>query len=124
MSIEVKVCLIEDYFPIRKLFSNLLKKDNFLVVDFSNAKDAIDWLNQNKPDIILLDILLPELNGLDAIKIIRGISGLESVPIIAITGFALNTDFQKYIQAGFNGYMTKPVNVSTFGQDIKDYLKQ
>lgn len=124
MSENVKICLIEDNFPVRKLFANLLKKGGFTVNDFDNAKDAIEWLRQNQPDIILLDILLPELNGLDAIKIIRGISGFEKIPVIAVTGFASNTDREKYFRAGFNGYMTKPVNVSTFAQDVNNFLNQ
>lgn len=124
MSDNVIVCLIEDNFPIRKLFVNLLKKGGLKVNDFDNAKDAIDWLSQNIPDIILLDILLPELNGLDAIKRIRAIPGFEKVPVIAVTGFAANTDREKYFRAGFNGYMTKPVNVSTFVQDVNEFLNQ
>jgi len=124
MSDDVKICLIEDNFPVRKLFSNLLKKGGFTVLDFDNAKDGIEWLRHNMPDIILLDILLPELNGLDAIKIIRAIPGFETIPVIAVTGFAANADREKYFRAGFNGYMTKPVNVSTFAQDVNDFLNQ
>lgn len=116
------VCVIEDNLPIRKLFTTLLKKNGFNVIDFDNAKPGIDWLKNNKPDIILLDILLPELSGLDAIKIIREMQGFENLPVVAVTGFAGEVDQEKYLNAGFSYYITKPVNVSTFASDIRNYI--
>lgn len=118
-----KVCIIEDNFPIRKLFTNLLKKNGFEVVDYENAKDGIEWLKLNKPDIIILDILLPELSGLDAIKIIREIPEYKQMPILAVTGFAAESDREKYLGAGFDHYITKPVNVATFADEVKSFLK-
>jgi len=118
------ICIIEDNLPIRKLFSTLLKKSGFLVEDFDNASDGINWLNANKPSIVLLDILLPDMNGADAIKIIRQINGFENIPVVAITGFAGEMDKEKYLAIGFNHYMTKPVNVSTFVSEVSKFIKQ
>lgn len=122
MSNSKKVCVIEDNLPIRKLFSAILKKGGFEVYDFDNAKDGIEWLKTTIPDIILLDILLPEISGLDAIKIIRAIPHYEDKPIIAVTGFAADSDKEKYISSGFNHYITKPVNVATFAQEVMGLL--
>ncbi len=122
MSNSKRVCVIEDNLPIRKLFKAILKKSDFEVFDFDNAKDGIEWLKTTTPNIIILDILLPEISGLDAIKIIRNLPNYADIPIIAVTGFAADTDKEKYIQAGFNHYISKPVNVSTFGQEVSSLL--
>jgi CheY-like chemotaxis protein len=122
MSNSLNVCVVEDNLPIRKLFSTLLKKSGFVVNDFENPNEAINWLRNNSASIILLDILLPEINGYDAIKIIREIPGYENIPVIAITGLAAETDKNKLLNSGFNHYMTKPVNISTFAEEVKNCL--
>ncbi|MFA5512397.1 MAG: response regulator [Candidatus Kapaibacterium sp.] len=119
----MNVCVVEDNISIRKLFSTLLKKSGFTVVDFETAWSAINWMRTNITDVVILDILLPDLSGLDAIGIIRQIKGYESIPVIAVTGFAADTDKDKYLAAGFDHYISKPVNVPTFAQEIKDLLK-
>lgn len=116
------VCIIEDNDPIRKLFTTLLQKRGFTVFGFGKAKDGIEWLKLNIPAVIVLDILLPDLNGMEAIKIIRQIDGFEKIPVVAVTGFAADTDKDKFINAGFNYYMTKPVNVATFAQEVKNCI--
>jgi two-component system cell cycle response regulator DivK len=122
MSNSLNVCVVEDNLPIRKLFSTLLKKSGFVVNDFENPNEAINWLRNNSASIILLDILLPGINGYDAIKIIREIPGYENIPVIAITGLAAETDKNKLLNSGFNHYMTKPVNISTFAEEVKNCL--
>ncbi len=120
---DFKVLIIEDNFPIRKLFTTLLKKSSFEVAEFDSAGDGIEWLKSNKPDVIILDILLPDITGTDAILIIKGMDGMQDIPVIAVTGFAADTDKEKYLSAGFSHYMTKPVNVATFAQEVKSFIK-
>ncbi|GAB1372920.1 hypothetical protein MASR1M45_29840 [Candidatus Kapaibacterium sp.] len=119
---KFKVLIIEDNFPIRKLFTTILKKNLFEVAEFDNASDGIEWLKSNKPDIILLDILLPDITGTDALLIIKNMNGLNDVPVIAITGFAADDDRDKYLGLGFSHYMTKPVNVVTFADEINSFI--
>ncbi len=120
---EKIICIIEDNLPIRKLFSTLLQKSSYEVHAFDNASDGINWLKENKPSLILLDILLPDINGSDAIKIIRSIEGFDKVPVIAITGFASDVDKDMCLSGGFNHFMTKPINVATFVSDISKFVK-
>lgn len=117
------ICIIEDNLPIRKLFATLLKKAGYQVEEFGSANDGIAWLKNNKPVLLLLDILLPDINGSDAIKIIRELSGFDNIPVIAITGFASDTDKDKYLASGFDHYMTKPVNIATFVSDVTKFIK-
>lgn len=118
MSNSKTVCIIEDNMPIRKLFSTLLQKNGFNVFGFDNALDGIEWLKLNVPSVIVMDILLPGLSGQEAIKIIRELPGFENVPVVAVTGLTTFTERDKLLGSGFNHYMTKPVDVVTFAQEI------
>lgn len=117
-----KICVIEDSQPIRKLFCTLLEKSDFETFDFEDGNSVLEWLASNKVDIILMDILLPDTKGASLLKKIREIEGFESIPIIAITGFAASNDKEKYLTQGFDAYMSKPVNTATFVNDIKAVL--
>ncbi len=113
------VCVIEDNIPIRKLFCTLLKKDGFDTVDFHNGNSAGKWLEDNEVSGIIMDILLPDLNGTELITIIRNIPHCKDIPIIAVTGFAQPNDREKFMELGFDSYIAKPVSTSSFVDDVK-----
>ena len=117
-----KICVIEDNIPIRKLFAILLKKSGYDVSDFGDGSSALDYLKSNIPDVILMDILLPDINGTELLTSVRGLPGLGNVKVIAITGFATNNDREKYLELGFTGYLPKPINTTTFVSDIQSIL--
>lgn len=116
------ICIIEDSKPIRRLFCTILEKSGFSTVDFEDAKTSIEWIKNNQADLIILDILLPDMNGTELLNQIRKVEGYASVPVIAITGFATANDKDKYLAQGFDAYMPKPVNTATFVQDVKAIL--
>jgi len=113
------VCVIEDNIPVRKLFCTLLKKDGFDTVDFHDGNSAGKWLTDNEVSGIIMDILLPDLNGTELISIIRKIPHCKDVPIIAVTGFAQPNDREKFLELGFDSYIAKPVSTSSFVDDVK-----
>lgn len=117
-----KICVIEDNIPIRKLFSTLLKKSGFEVADFGDGASAVDWLKANTPDIVLMDILLPDINGTELLANVRALPGKSSIKVIAITGFASSNDKEKYMEIGFNGYLPKPINTASFVSDIQSLI--
>ena len=124
MSIENKIiCVIEDNKPVRKLFTTLLTKSGFTVFDFEYGLDAIEWLRKNQPVIVLSDILLPDTSGKDVLMAIREIYG-DTMPVVAITGFAHASDRAKYLELGFNSYIPKPINTSTFVSEVSDIIEQ
>ncbi|MGE5481011.1 MAG: response regulator [Chloroflexota bacterium] len=118
------ICVIEDNIPIRKLFTTLLKKAEYEVVDFGNSTDSLAWLKGNNASAIIMDILLPDLNGTELIKIIREMPLHNKVPIIAATGFASTQDQDKLIELGFDYYICKPINTTTFTQEIKSVIEK
>lgn len=120
---ENTICVIEDNMPIRKLFSTLLSKNGFQVVDFGDGATSLAWLKDNMPNAILCDILLPDMNGSDILNFVRSKSNGTNVPIIAATGFAKINDREKYLEMGFDGYISKPINTATFVQEVKECIE-
>lgn len=120
---ENTICIVEDNTPIRKLFATLLSKNGFQVVDFGDGATALAWLKDNTPNSMLCDILLPDMNGSDILAFVRQKPNGDKIPVIAATGFAKINDREKYLEMGFDGYISKPINTATFVQEVKDYIE-
>ncbi|MGA2297006.1 MAG: response regulator [FCB group bacterium] len=119
---NLPICVIEDNNGIRKLFCTLLNKGGYQTIDFSEGKTALKWLEANPALAVLIDILLPDINGTDIFNIVSQLPHYTGTPFIAVTGFAQAMDKEKYIELGFKGYLSKPVNIATFVQQIKDLI--
>ena len=117
-----KICVIEDNMAIRKLFCTILKKDGYELYDFANGESALKELHAIKPDLIVMDILLPDVNGTELIARVKAIDGLSEIPVIAVTGFATEQDSKKFGDLGFSSYMSKPVNTAIFAEEVKKLL--
>lgn len=117
-----KVCIIEDNTPNRKLFAMLLKKAGYEVFDFENATISLDWLKDNPVDIVLMDILLPDMNGSELLNYVKSMPNQNNVKVIAITGFSSVSDRDKFLNQGFDGYLSKPISTTTFVNDIEVFL--
>ncbi|GAB1429344.1 cell-cycle response regulator DivK [Ignavibacteria bacterium] len=116
------ICIIEDNAAIRKLFSVILKKNGFAIVEFEEGTSAMAWLRENMPTAVLCDDILPDINGRDIIKLIRQFPGGKRFCVIATTGFALVADRDRYIALGFDGYISKPINTMTFTEEIREVI--
>lgn len=113
------VCVIEDNIPIRKLYVTLLKKSGFVTYDFGDGGSALNWLKSNKVNGIIMDILLPDINGNDLVKLVKELDNHKNTLVCAITGFAQEHDKAKFLNDGFAHYLSKPINTATFVEDIK-----
>lgn len=112
-------CIVEDNTPIRKLFGTIVKKSGYQIIEYGDGASALAGIKENKPGTIILDILLPDANGTDLIKDIRQIEDMDTVPIIAVTGFAQTQDKETFENLGFDGYISKPINTSSFMEEVK-----
>jgi DNA-binding response OmpR family regulator len=108
--------------PIRKLLTTILEKAGFSTVDFPDGTTSIDWLRDNKPDAVVMDIMLPDMSGTDILHYIRSLTDGSNIPVIAVTGFAQAGDRDKYINSGFDHYIAKPINTATFPDDIRKLI--
>lgn len=123
MDTSQEICVIEDNKPIRKLFCTILKKSGYETIEFADGSEALEWLKTNLPQAIIIDILLPDINGTDLHNIIREKPGGKKIPIIAVTGFAKANDRERYLQKGFDAYIAKPINTATFADEVIETIK-
>ncbi len=115
----MKVLVVEDNPQNMKLITIVLKKFGNDVIEAASGLDAIEKAVQLQPDLILMDVQLPDIDGLETTRRIRKIESMRSVPIIAITSYAMAGDREKVIEAGCNGYFEKPINPLTIMNEIE-----
>ena len=103
-----KVAVVEDN-PDNRMLVQALLEDRYEISEYETGMEAIAGLPGNVPDLILLDISLPEMDGTEVLNWIRGQDGLKHLPVVALTAHAMAGDRDKYLAAGFNDYVTKPI---------------
>ena len=103
-----KIAVVEDN-PDNRLLVRVILESLYEVVEYETGFAALEGLPKEKPDVILLDISLPEMDGTEVLRRIRADAQLRAIPVIALTAHAMNGDREKYLEAGFNDYVTKPI---------------
>jgi two-component system cell cycle response regulator DivK len=116
------VLVVEDNELNMKLFHDLLEANGYTVVQTRNGLEAIDLARLHRPDLILMDIQLPEVSGLEVTKWIKEDDDLRSIPVIAVTAFAMKGDEERIRQGGCEAYLSKPISVAKFIETVKAYL--
>ena len=116
-----KLLIVDDEPQIRMLLGEFLS-DQFEVNFASNGKEAIQNTKSYRPDIILMDIMMPEMDGYEAIQRIRGDMKMKSLPIIAVTAKAMIGDREKCIKAGASDYISKPVDIDQLMSLLRAWL--
>jgi two-component system cell cycle response regulator DivK len=117
------VLVVEDNELNMKLFSDLLEAHGYRVIQTREGLSAIDLARQHKPDLILMDIQLPEVSGIEVTKWLKEADDLRHIPVIAVTAFAMKGDEDKIREGGCEAYISKPISVLSFLQTIDDFLK-
>lgn len=120
---NIKVLVVEDNKMNMKLFRNLLRLNNFEVIEAEDGEKGIILAEEHLPNLILMDIQLPGIDGLTATSIIKKNPKLKHIPIIALTSHAMRGDDLKAHQAGCEGYITKPIDTRHFVDNIKGHLQ-
>ncbi len=114
------ILVVEDNPDNMALVEQILEDEGFCVLKAVLAKDGIALLKESAVDMILMDISLPEMNGLEATKIIKAGETTKDIPVIALTAHAMETDREEAISAGCDGYLTKPIDEEELLETIKD----
>ncbi len=117
------ILIIEDNQLNMKLVRSMLKLAHYQVLEAKDAEDGILLARENLPDLILMDIQLPGIDGLDATRIIKDDPVLKHIPVVALTSYAMQGDEEKAIRAGCNGYIAKPIDTRNFLDILSGYLK-
>lgn len=116
------VMIVEDNELNMKLFNDLLEAKGYRTVQTRNGLEAMDLARQHRPDLILMDIQLPEVSGLEIIKWLKEDDDLHPIPIIAVTAFAMKGDEERIRQGGCEAYISKPISVVNFLETVKSYI--
>lgn len=116
------VLIVEDNELNMKLFQDLLMAHGIQTMETRNGKDVLDMARAGKPDLILMDIQLPEISGLDLTKMLKEDDDLKSIPVIAVTAFAMKGDEEKIREGGCEDYISKPISVTDFLDVVQKYL--
>lgn len=117
-----RILLIEDNEQNRYLVRFLLEDAGFAVDCANDGRSGVEMAIADTPDLILLDIQLPEMDGYHVARILRGIESLRRVPIVAVTSFAMTGDREKAFAAGCDGYLEKPIDPETFVEDVTAFF--
>lgn len=117
-----QVLIVEDNELNMKLFNDLLEANGYRTIQTRSGVEAVDLARRHHPDLILMDIQLPEVSGLQVIRWIKDDDELKHIPVIAITAFAMKGDEEKIRQGGCDSYLSKPISVVKFLETVRAYL--
>ncbi len=117
-----KILVVEDQEDNRIILRDLLTSAGFDVIEALNGQAGVDLAETERPDLILMDIQLPVLDGYEATRRIKGNPSLSSIPIIAVTSYALSGDEAKAMAAGCDGYVTKPFRSRDLLEKVREFL--
>ena len=117
-----RILVVEDQEDNRRILSDLLTANGFDIVEAVTGEEGVAAAAREKPDLILMDIQLPGLDGYEATRRIKAKPELDQIPIIAVTSYALSGDDKKAYAAGCDGYVTKPFSPRDLLAKIKEYL--
>jgi two-component system cell cycle response regulator DivK len=117
------ILIVEDNKLNMKLFNDVLQTNGYNTIQSIDGQNIVQLACANKPDLIIMDIQLPEISGLDVAKILKAENELAGIPVIAVTAHAMEGDEARFIKGGFDGYIAKPFSVSTFLETIADFIK-
>jgi two-component system, cell cycle response regulator DivK len=117
-----KILIVEDNELNMKLFHDLLEVHGYETLQTKDGREALQLAREHRPDLILMDIQLPEVSGLEVTKWIKADDELKSIPVIAVTAFAMKGDEEKIRSGGCEAYIAKPISVNSFLETIQTVL--
>jgi len=117
-----KVLIVEDNELNMKLFNDLLEAHGYETLQTPDGFKALELAREHAPDLILMDIQLPEISGLEVTKWLKDDEELASIPVVAVTAFAMKGDEERIREGGCEAYLSKPITVTTFIETVRQFL--
>ena len=116
------VLIVEDSELNMRLFNDLLEAFGYRTVKTRDGRQALPLAREHKPDLIVMDIQLPEISGIEITGRLKADTQLKDIPVVAVTAFAMRGDEQKILAAGCDAYLSKPISVTTFLETIRRFI--
>jgi two-component system cell cycle response regulator DivK len=118
-----KILIVDDNQDSRELAVQILKNVGYQMIEAADGEDALEKANTENPDIILMDISIPKIDGYEVTRRLKSQVSFKDIPIIALTAHAMKGDKEKAMEAGCEGYISKPIDIHELPNQIKSYLK-
>jgi two-component system cell cycle response regulator DivK len=119
----VQILIVEDNEKNMKLFRDVLIASGHRTLEATTGRQAVELATAHSPDLVLMDIQLPDIGGVEALGRLRADVRTASLPVVALTAQAMDGDRERFLTAGFNGYLSKPVNVADLIATVKRYCE-
>ena len=121
---QKSILVVEDNELNMRLFCDLLDAFGYKTYQSRDGVDTLDIAREKKPDLIVMDIQLPEVSGLDITRWIKDDKELAGIPVLAVTAFAMRADEERVREAGCEGYMSKPIQIASFQRAVDDLVSK
>jgi two-component system cell cycle response regulator DivK len=118
------ILIVEDNEKNMKLVRDVLQVKGYATIEAGTAEDGIRLANERKPDLVLMDIQLPGMNGIEALGVLRGDPTTSAIPVIAVTASVMQQDRNLITQAGFDAYIGKPINLKEFLEAVRAMMER
>ena len=119
---STRILVVEDNPKNMKLVRDVLEFSGYEVIEATSGEDGVRLAGMERPQLILMDLQLPDIDGAEALRQIRIGPDGQDVPVVAVTAFAMDEDKTRAFASGFDGYLEKPINVRQFQQQVRDFL--
>jgi CheY-like chemotaxis protein len=114
-----KVLIAEDNAVNRELFRELLEARGYVIVEACNGEEALQMIEETQPDILLLDIGMPLMDGFGVLRALRQNPRHANLPVLAVTAYAMQGDREKILSSGFDGYLSKPIDARSLSEELE-----
>jgi len=118
------ILIVEDNEKNLKLARDVLRFSGFQTLEAGTGEAAVDLARERRPDLILMDIELPGIDGITALQQLRANAGTADIPIVALTASAMSSDRARFFSAGFDGYISKPINIKEFPGQVRAHCER
>jgi two-component system cell cycle response regulator DivK len=118
-----QILVVEDNEKNMKLFRDVLEAKGYRVLEARTGTEAIELAAEHGPDLVLMDIQLPDIGGVEALERLRAVEHTASIPVVALTAQAMDGDRERFLAAGFDGYMSKPVDIAAFVATVQEHCE-
>ena len=116
-----RILVVEDNAKNMKLFRDVLVATGYRTLEATTGSEALDMASEHTPDLVLMDIQLPDLDGVQALHRLRADARTAGIPVLALTAQAMSGDRERFLEAGFDGYLSKPVDVVELIQVVREH---
>lgn len=116
-----RILVVEDNEKNMKLFRDVLVATGYRTLEATTGSDAVDMASEHTPDLVLMDIQLPDLDGVEALQRLRADRRTADIPVLALTAQAMDGDRERFLAAGFDGYLSKPVDVRELIGTVREH---